>query len=751
VELVHIDLECRLKAGEVARVEDYLRRYPELTEQPDAGAALASAEYRLRRRSEPGLTLTEYLRRFPHYRRRLADVARTLPVPESSAAAGAGPTAASTAAAPASAPAEGDAAAAEWPEVSGYRILGELGRGGMGVVYQAWQESLDRPVALKVILAREHAGPEERRRFRAEAEAIARLQHPNIVQVFEVGEHRGLPYFAMELVDGTTLATEVGGRLASPRQAAEQVATLAQAVEHAHQRGVVHRDLKPANVLVTPDGALKITDFGLAKRLDREAAQTQSGALLGTPSYMAPEQAGGRSKAVGPATDVYALGAILYELLTSSPPFRAETALDTLMQVMSEAVVPPARLRPDCPRALEAICLKCLRKKPAERYASAAALEEDLRRFLRGKCAGARPTGRRAPWLHRVVLVLVGILAAAALAVFVRGMIRHAGVVEGQDLSAPSGKESGSRPMGSQAASEASPIVNKEVEGQRVSIYNERTHPSFPVLGLRLKNTSGLRLMQGPITVFEGSSYAGDSRILDVQPDEERLLPYAVDLGTEVEAVAGNPRHTITKLKALKGSLYSTTREVEGKTYHARNRSDRDRTLLIEHPYRPDFRLTSKDRPAERARDVYRFELKVPAGQSASETVTEERDVVNQLVLTNADDDSIRFFLRLDVASPEVKEALRQALELKGKADRARQELAHANQQLADIERDQARIRRILKETPAGAEAYKKYLAKLGSQEFEVDRLRDRIRNLLGEELAQRKAYEDFLAALDVE
>jgi hypothetical protein len=295
------------------------------------------------------------------------------------------------------------------------------------------------------------------------------------------------------------------------------------------------------------------------------------------------------------------------------------------------------------------------------------------------------------------------------------------------------------------------PIVNKEVEGQRVSIYNERTHPKFPLLGLRFKNTSGLHLMQGPITVFEGSAYAGDSRILDVQPSEERLLSYAVDLGTEVEAVPDNPRHTITKLKALKGSLYSTTREVEGKTYRVKNRSDQDRTLLIEHPYRPDFHLVSKDQPAERARDVYRFEVKVLAGKSASETVTEERDVVNQLVLTNAGDDSIRFFLRLDVASPKVKEALEKALQLKGRADRSRQELAHAEQQLADIERDQARIRANLKETPPTAAAYKKYLEKLDRQETEVDRLRDCIKQLRDDELAQRQDYERFLAGLDVE
>jgi hypothetical protein len=295
------------------------------------------------------------------------------------------------------------------------------------------------------------------------------------------------------------------------------------------------------------------------------------------------------------------------------------------------------------------------------------------------------------------------------------------------------------------------PIVNKEVDGQRVSIYNEAALPKFPLLGLRFKNTSGLHLMQGPITVFEGSSYAGDSRILDVQPGEERLLSYAVDLGTEVEPVPDTPRQTITRLKALKGSLYTTTRQVEGKTYKVKNRSTEDRTLLIEHPFRANFHLTSKDKPVERARDVYRFELKVPAGKTASEAVSEETDVVTQLVLTNANDDSIRFFLRTDAATPAIKEALGKALELKGKADRSRQELQHAEQQLSDIERDQTRIRANLKDTPPTAGAYKKYLEKLDKQETEVDGLRDRIKKLRDDELAQRQDYERFLAQLDVE
>jgi hypothetical protein len=295
------------------------------------------------------------------------------------------------------------------------------------------------------------------------------------------------------------------------------------------------------------------------------------------------------------------------------------------------------------------------------------------------------------------------------------------------------------------------PIVNKEVNAQRVSIYNEHAQAKFPLLGLKFKNSTGLHLMQGPITVFEGSSYAGDSRVMDVQPNEERLLSYAVDLGTEVEAVTENPRQTLTRVKAYKGILYTTNRIVESRTYRAKNRSEQDRTLLIEHPYRAEFHLTSKDKPAERARDVYRFEVKLPAGQTASQTVTEERDVTSGVALTNSDDNSIRVLIQNDVTAPKVKEALRQALELKGKGDRTRQDLAHANQQLADIERDQQRIRANLKETPATAEAYKKYLAKLDAQETEVDDLRARIKKLQDDELAQRKEYENFLAALDVE
>jgi hypothetical protein len=276
----------------------------------------------------------------------------------------------------------------------GYEILGELGRGGMGVVYQARQVALKRLVALKMILSGTHAGLQELARFRTEAEAVAHLQHPHIVQIYEVGEHEGNPYFALEYVDGGTLQQKLAGKPLPPREAAQLVETLARAMHAAHLRGIVHRDLKPANVLLAADGQPKISDFGLAKRLDDEAGQTRTGAIMGTPSYMAPEQASGVVKRIGPAADIYALGAILYEGLSGRPPFVGETAWDTIALVITEEPVPPRRLNAKVPRDLETICLKCLHKEPGKRYASAADLADDLQRFCRDEPIRARPVGR---------------------------------------------------------------------------------------------------------------------------------------------------------------------------------------------------------------------------------------------------------------------------------------------------------------------------------------------------------------------
>src|SRR5262249_31207626 len=246
------------------------------------------------------------------------------------------------------------------PQVPGYEVQGELGRGGMGVVYRAWHLRLGRAVALKMLLAGPCARPEELERFRREAQAVAALRHANIVQVYDVGDVEGRPFFTMEFVEGGSLAEQIQGVPQPARQAAALVATLAEAIHAAHQSGIVHRDLKPGNILLTKDGTPKVTDFGLARRLEGNGGLTLSGVPAGTPSYRPPEQARGKRQAIGPATDVYALGAILYEMLTGLPPFRADTAAGTLHQVLTEEPIPPAQLNPQLPRDLGTICLKCL-------------------------------------------------------------------------------------------------------------------------------------------------------------------------------------------------------------------------------------------------------------------------------------------------------------------------------------------------------------------------------------------------------
>src|SRR6516162_3981396 len=241
----------------------------------------------------------------------------------------------------------------------------------MGVVYKAWHRRLNRAVALKMLLAGPYARPEELERFLREAEAVAGLRHANVVQVYDVGDLDGRPYFTMEYVEGGSLAQKLAGTPQPADQAAALVAALAEAIQVAHQSGIVHRDLKPANILLTGDGTPKIADFGLARHFDGEPGFTLSGTRIGTPSYMAPEQVIGKTGTIGPAADIYALGVLLYEVLTGRPPFRGETAAETERQVLNHEPVSPSRLNPKVPRDLETICLKCLSKEPGRRYASA--------------------------------------------------------------------------------------------------------------------------------------------------------------------------------------------------------------------------------------------------------------------------------------------------------------------------------------------------------------------------------------------
>jgi WD40 repeat protein len=314
----------------------------------------------------------------------------------------------------------------EPPHIPGYEVEAVLGHGGMGIVYRAVDTRLKRTVALKMLLAGPYARPGERERFLREAEAAAGLSHPNVVQVYDVGDHVGRPYFTMEFLEGGSLAQQLSGAPLPARQAAQLVATLASAVQAAHQGGIIHRDLKPANVLLTADGTPKVADFGLARWQGGGPGLTVSGAPLGTPSYMAPEQARGLTHALGPPLDVYALGAILYELVTGRPPFRGETAAETERQVIAQEPVPPSRLNAKVPRDLETICLKCLEKEPGRRYATAGELAADLARFLDDEPIRARragPLGRLVRWGRRNpvpaaslgAMAVTGLLALAAI------------------------------------------------------------------------------------------------------------------------------------------------------------------------------------------------------------------------------------------------------------------------------------------------------------------------------------------------
>jgi hypothetical protein len=400
------ELDRLLDSGEARAAETVLAAYPGLAVDPDAALQLIYDELVRRESRGERPDYEEYYRRFPQWE---GELRKSFDVHDALLRRG------------------GDAAGPPkgQPGRHRYELLAEVGRGGMGVVYRARQPGLNRVVALKMILAGEFATAAELDRFRREAETAARLQHPNIVPVYEVGEQDGRPFLAMEYVEGGSLAERLRGAPLAGPQAARLMELLARAVQYAHEQGVLHRDLKPANVLLRagggpPAAVPKITDFGLAKPLaGGHTGRTQTGAIVGTPGYMAPEQTGAGRDGVGPAADVWALGAILYEALTGRPPFRGETAMDTLAQVREQEPPQPRVLQPRLPRDLETICLKCLQKNPARRYAAAKDLADDLLRYLGGEAIHARPVSaleRGVKWARRRP-------AAAALAVAVPGLL----------------------------------------------------------------------------------------------------------------------------------------------------------------------------------------------------------------------------------------------------------------------------------------------------------------------------------------
>jgi serine/threonine protein kinase len=353
IELVHLDLERRFDAGEPRLVASYLAEFPVLAEAQPQLSELVAIDREFRKRFQAAVTRA----------------------PEESQQAHA---------------VEGDTI----HYFGDYELLGEIARGGMGVVFKARQMSLNRIVALKMILAGQLATAREVDRFHTEAQAAANLQHPNIVAMHEVGQHAGQHYFSMDFVEGKSLAQLVCEQPLAAVQAAKYLKTIAEAIEFAHQHGTLHRDLKPANVLIDNFDQPRVTDFGLARRIEGAGELTSTGTLIGTPSYMPPEQAGANDGKVGPASDVYSLGALLYDLVTGRPPFLGESLVVTLNQVLHTEPVPPSLLSPELPRDLETICLKCLQKEPSKRYLTAAELADDLGRFLRREPILARPIGK---------------------------------------------------------------------------------------------------------------------------------------------------------------------------------------------------------------------------------------------------------------------------------------------------------------------------------------------------------------------
>lgn len=435
-------------------------------------------------------------------------------------------------------------------QVPGYSINAEIGRGAMGVVYRATESALNRPVALKMILAGTHAGSRDVARFRREVETVATLQHPNIVQIYAVGESGGLPYCALEYVEGGTLADRIGAGGMDPREAARLIAKLARAVQYAHAKGVIHRDLKPSNVLLDIQGRPKIADFGLAK-LGESSNLTASTAVLGTPAYMAPEQADGQTRTITPAADVYSLGAMLYEMLAGRPPFKAGSALETLHQVRNDDP-PPIRRDAATPKDLETICFKCLEKEPANRYASAQALADDLDRFLAGESVLARPLSfgsRLARWAKRRQAALTGAVVATVVTLFVVALWNRAPSRNNGSKTASTNSSA------DQASNHTTPPLTDESDlvVKVITENGERTGPGSPYLERGVVLTSsdlvGMASKDSPppkkieVTYHPGRpderTYAADVASIDVLL-KIAILRLRIDQTTETPTVVAS-------------------------------------------------------------------------------------------------------------------------------------------------------------------------------------------------------------------
>jgi tRNA A-37 threonylcarbamoyl transferase component Bud32 len=546
--------------GRPLRAEEYREHLPQLQCDDGLFLDLLWSEVLLREELGEGPDRAEYEQRFPRFAAELrhrfalrqaptlaaADAPAACRGTLASAEAGQTPQALPTTW---ERPVPASKAGAEGVQVPGYEIVKVLGRGGMGVVYQARHLKLNRVVALKMILAGDHAGEHDLARFLAEAEAVAALQHPHIVQLYEYGQHNGLPFFTLEFVGGGNLADRLAGKPLPPREAARLVEQLARGVQAAHGRGIVHRDLKPANVLLTPDGTPKITDFGLAKKLNVGSGLTAPGAVMGTPSYMAPEQAAGRTEAIGPACDVHALGAILYECLTGRPPFQAATLPETLLQVLRAEPRSVRQFQPGVPRDLETICHKCLQKEPARRYANALDLAEDLRRFQAGEPIAARPVGlgeRAWRWCRRnpVVVGLTGLLLAVTAVLVVVAFLgnRPAAVIREPAR--------GERIRVGEPGAWKGAVAAAALDGRVYTVEKDRLYETDPGTGKR-------RPQGGDVFAGTRQLLPGDGRLYAVGSDGNLAAVNPADGGRRVVGPAPDWENTAAGV-FLDGALYTT-------------------------------------------------------------------------------------------------------------------------------------------------------------------------------------------------
>ena len=558
----------------------------------------------------------------------------------------------------------GHIAAPGVPQVDGYEILRELGRGGMGVVYLAMHLELKRLVALKMMLAGPHADPELKLRFRREAEAVARLQHPGIVQIYDVGEARGFPYLALEYIEGLNLASFLARAPIPARHAAEIVESLARTIHYAHQNGIVHRDLTPRNILIprnrsdsgsSPAGGEpaepRITDFGLARDLENDSGQTLTGVVLGTPSYMSPEQADGRSSLIGPATDIFSLGAIFYETLTGRPPFLGENRHVTIRQVVEHDPIPPRQLQPGVPRDAETICLKCLAKDAVKRYGTAAELAEDLRRFLSFEPVRARPisaAGRTVRWVRRrpTLAALLMVVTLAALMMFAGALLYNARVRGERDRAENSLRlalravdemltEVGERQLATEPRME---IIRRNLLSRALNLHREFLNQNRTDTRVRFETAASYRRLADIYRLLEQQQQA-----LDAYADAIRLLEEP-DSGRP-ESQSRDVRLQLADCYNFRGEvLRAATRHAEAEMSYTRAQLLLDQ-LVAQFPDMPDY-------AEDQARTLYNQGLLYQETQRPAQAEQALRNAVQVL----------RDLVRQDAAEPTHRQHLARAL-----------------------------------------------------------------------------------------